>query len=244
MHWLKTLCLSLAILLCGTAIVQQPVATVQKDEAAYVTERQTPGIVLPIAILYSDIERYPHIIRQLRLGAQMWQEAIPVHFKLHIAINSSDSIPYGAIKVIIADLKAMGLRHPTAGAILQGMWDVENRILFLDRSLETWESDRRKLYDDGELKEEPRLSPMGSAALHVVVHELGHVLGLPHIIGMNDDNGVPNYPCIQTGAIVVEDEAEARTYIMYPYTDQATGISRLEAELAMVRLGLPLSWLK
>ena len=96
---------------------------------------------------------------------------------------------------------------------------------------------KKIVIDDSVEELEPRFTRK------IIMHELGHCLGLPHIVGRRTaDGSMYKYPC--DGAFLVETDELAQQYLMYPIAmshkgeapDNSFKISHLEAYMAQQRL--------
>ncbi len=233
--YLAFLLAPLLMLVCST-----PTST-QADLPRLKVEEQTPAVLYEIKIPWQYYEDYPHIISQFELALEAWEEAVPVDFVVE-TIFDGDVISFDSVDLIIGDFNEMGISHPDGNFMLLGLYHPRRNTIYLSSALESWEEDRMEEYLAAEEDEArpPMEAGLGNFALHTSTHEVGHLLRCPHFVGRVDDDGVRRYRHGNPGDIILETDAEARTYLMYPgVTEEATGISEYEAELVTERLSIP-----
>ncbi len=146
-----------------------------------------------------EFKDHPIIQQAVYDALHMWEEAAQVKLQIIIDQNSTN---YVHIHVVdIQTNPAFEFNRNAVGVFWVG-----------------------SLWLDDDLDKGPGLA-IGSYALATCLHELGHYLGLPHIVGYDTPN-------IKNGDIIVGSDLEARQYIMYPSMPiSATKIHPYEASL-------------
>ena len=144
----------------------------------------------------------PRLSQALHKAIQRWEVSAPVCFLI------SDEVfgPRGSVSVIISS--------PDPGMLsILGYFSPERHSLFLNEYMETHPLD----YSD-------------EAIYKVCLHELGHLLGLPHIVGKIDEEGNSSFQGGGAFDIVLPTKEEAERCIMYPVSnnDLETDLSPIE----------------
>ena len=164
-------------------------------------------------VLYArQKEQYPEIADAFLMALHEWEKHIPIKLSVFTEDPTVINPVYGVevwhnrpgiIQVLIVDLNAPPFNYPE-GVI--GLWDSVNHHIQLDADVLTAHPD---------------------AAYGVSLHELGHVFGVPHIVG-EEDHGI-------SGFIIVPKEVEAEKYVMYPIykKDGHHALSVIEINLAI-----------
>jgi len=153
-------------------------------------------------------EQYPNIHAAVNRAINEWEKRVPIDFSV---IMEPKDPKFGVsgfysflspIKIIATDVHDPAIGFESIPTMV-GLWDAENGRLLLDDSLE----------------EDP------DVAYAVALHELGHLLGLPHIVS-------PDEFLTYNGQIVVEENAE--DYVMFPrlVEDAPVELSELEIKMA------------
>jgi len=177
-----------AVLLCFTILSCSNLYISHNDMDLYCGSRIYKPFILPKEIE----ESHPRITKQLIRAMNRWAMSVPVDFH----IISGMSGPVGSTSVVFG-------RYPTmsdpAGTNTLGFYNPELHLLFFN---EEEEIDEKKFPDESIYK--------------TCLHELGHVLGLPHIIGKVDNNGKLNFSGGRGFDIVLPTLKEARCCIMFP----------------------------
>lgn len=133
-----------------------------------------------------------------------WAEVVPVHF------------------VITYDLCVWGVRVQYT--------DVNAPPYSVEHAVGVWYEAWPMIVIDSELESDWRATKLGNFATNTAVHEIGHMLGLPHIHGPGK---------AFHGDIDVETEELAKKCIMYPANDPMQEIQPLEIALVKEFLNIP-----
>jgi hypothetical protein len=150
-----------------------------------------------------ELERFPNLHNHLIQAVHVWAAHIPVHF-----VISYNPKAHGT-KVQFIDLAEYPYQNPYA----IGMFDEARNTLSIQYSLEG--STHSGVY--------------GNRNVNVIVHEIGHMLGLPHITS----EGTACHNTIQ-----VKQELAERS-VMYPLVRGSQYISSMEIALLKEILDLP-----
>jgi hypothetical protein len=143
-----------------------------------------------------------------------WELSAPVDFKIIDEMYG----PRGSISVNFGTY--ISPFDPTGLNIL-GFYNPEIHLLFFNEHMET---DKENFSDD--------------ALYKTCLHELGHVLGLPHIVGKLDENGKETFDFGGGFDIVLPTKAEAKKCIMYPVSSDKEQTDLTEIEILWVRHAL------
>lgn len=176
--------------------------TIDKDDVGlYQKCKVFKPLILPKMV--SDAN--PRITKAFRKAIARWEMAVPVEFNVFDGMMG----PRGSISVV------MGGDNPftmSFGGFILGYFSPGTQVLFFNHAME---EDVEHFSDD--------------ALYHTCLHELGHVLGLPHFIGKTDleEGGVHD--------IVLPTKDEARKSIMYPYPADDVQRDLTPIEILMAR---------
>jgi len=140
-----------------------------------------------IIVFQSDIDQYPVTWENLQKAINEWTRHLPIRWIIFIEDDANAfSIlgRVGAIEIHMADLQD-GPYYLSDNLI--GLWVPSKGEILLDA--------------DG-LEDNPE------RAYSVSLHELGHMFGVPHIIGFSEMG--------HTGFVVLPEGHDATNYVMYP----------------------------
>lgn len=171
-------------------------------------------VVIELVAFADQIARYPETWLQVQGVIAEWESKIPVKFSVYIEDPTIVNMfgypsqifhnrPY-IQSVLLTDLQMPELGSMPRGIV--GVWDSDGSRLMLDA--DTIEAD-------------PNL------AFSVVLHEFGHMLGVPHIVNL-EDRGL-------SGMVALPDEIDATGYVMYPQITEGAEqrvLSELEIDIA------------
>jgi hypothetical protein len=201
----------LALLLVSLIAVACSVTLLTPDDLElYCHSRILKPLILPKAIA----EAHPRMFKQFMRAIDRWELSAPVDFKIIDEMYG----PRGSISVGFGT--CVSIFDPTGMNIL-GFFNPEQHILFFN---ERMESDAANFSDDSIYK--------------TCLHELGHVLGLPHIVGKLDDDGNETFEAGGAFDIVLPTKAEAKKCIMYPVSNDKDQEDLTEIEILWVRHAL------
>lgn len=175
-----------------TAAVQTPAEEPAPVEPSPVLTNTDFKVNIEVMLYACQTDKQPVLTAALIRAIQEWSKYIPISVKIYKEDPSVFS-PFTMgpmvyhnrpciVQVIMTDMQLPTFNYPED---VVGLWDSSNNQLLLDSD---------KLEVDSE------------AAYAVCLHELGHMFGVPHVIG-KDEIGL-------TGYIVVPEAAQQ--YVMYP----------------------------
>jgi len=153
---------------------------------------------IQLLVFAEQEQRYPIIFKSLYAALTEWESLVPVRFDVFQDVTYPNArLRYGIIQIHVTDLQSIELQkhHKTIG-----LWDPENLRIYLD-------ADR--------LHDKPLL------VYSTIMHEMGHMFGLPHVTNRSD-NGY-------TGFIIME-RSEDR--LMYPASNSVGILSDAEIDIA------------
>ncbi len=148
-----------------------------------------------------ETEQYPQMWAAMQRALEEWSLHIPVHFKVHVLSVHARA---KGIAIRLTDLASTEFRLSDD---FLGIWYVKNGVGFIGL--------------DDKLEDYPEL------AFSTSLHELGHMLGLPHLTGREDTS--------YTGWILLPPGVDAENYVMYPRRvpgKPQSQLSEVEIELA------------
>jgi len=162
----------------------------------------------------SDVDQHPETNKQFQRALDTWADRLPLeaalfqegHMTVLTLLVGTDidvSLDPHNIKVRFTNIHAPPYSMPDDNV---GAFNHHTKELILDDILE----------------KDPDM------AYAVSLHELGHVFGLPHIIGQKEFFGM-------TGNIVLSENMNPKSYLMYPEVSEENkcgNISNLEVDLA------------
>lgn len=170
-------------------------------------------VVVEFVVFKQEIEKYPVSWQNFQKAVNEWALHVPI--KIALYIEDPDNFHplfgpmtyrhrYNIITVHLDDLQAPVYGYQPG---ILGIWDSE---------------ELRVLLDAESLEKNP------AQAYVTALHEVGHMLGVPHII--NDKQSG------HTGIVMLPEELNAREYIMYPFAgpeNQDSKLSELEIRFAV-----------
>ena len=193
---------SLGLLACMAG--KQPQDAVRRVVAKYpaviqdVDDKDEPPVLplvvdsfyvsIDLIVFQKEIDRYPETWENFNAAIQEWSQHVPVRW---VVFNEDHDLPYSlkgrihAIEVHLADLQGISYGMPDE---LLGLWDSGRSRILLDAD---------------SLENNP------NQAYSVSLHEIGHMLGVPHVVGFDD---VGN-----TGFVVLPKGYDAPSFVMYPH---------------------------
>jgi hypothetical protein len=143
-------------------------------------------VSIELIAFQEEIDKYPETWKNFEAAIQEWSRHIPVRW---VVLIEDPAMPYsvqgriGSVEVHLADLQSDDYNLPEN---LLGAWVAGADKILLDAdSLETY-----------------------SRAFSVCLHELGHLLGVPHIVGFEDLG--------RSGFVILPPGEIATGYVMYP----------------------------
>ncbi len=138
-----------------------------------------------------------------------WAKYLPVHFVITYENRVS------GVLVRYDDLQGSG-------------YNIENAVgLYIGQSLFNW---RERIVIDDDVETQRFQYPDNTRAVHVCMHEIGHMLGLTHIVG-------PKSPYHRN--IAASSETQARLCVMYPVANGV--VVPHESELDILKEKLDIS---
>lgn len=133
---------------------------------------------IEIRVFKDEIEQYPETWQSLQMAFATWAMYIPVRWSISTEARYSD------IEIHLADLQKGTYGLPKQ---LLGIWRPHEGSILLDAD---------------------RLEQMPEQAYAVALHEIGHMFGVPHVVGA-DERGM-------TGFVVLPQGYDATNFVMYP----------------------------
>jgi len=190
----------------STRVIVPAMVITPVDESAIVYDFR---VNLNILTHESTQSNYPVTYTAIDRALKEWEKHVPVKFDVYMELENP---PFGItgitrslspVRIIIGDLQSpqMGYEHLDR---VVGLWDpVQQRLLFDGDTLEI----------DSEM------------AYIVALHEVGHMLGVPHIVSDTEE-------FVFNGYIRVKDNASG--YVMYPNVgnSQTGELSQIEIDIA------------
>jgi len=147
-------------------------------------------------------DQYPNINKVFLRALKAWQDVLPIECQIFHGFTR----PRGAVSINFCDIHQV---YPDTAPEIIGEFIPSLQLLLID----TANGDK----DDDQ-------------TYNVCLHELGHALGLPHIVGKIDQFG--NSGLIRAGSwdIILPTDLEARECIMFPIVNpnKRGSISNLE----------------
>ncbi len=200
----------IAMLLCFTFAACLATFLTPND----VTFSNHSKIYKPLLIPKEISDAHPRIIGQLIKAIHKWESVAPV--ELHIIYDYWG--PRDSTAIVI-DIQPT-LADPTGDNLL-GYYNPVTNVLFLNKNMET------------------NLERFSENYLYrTCLHELGHLLGLPHIIGKLDDDGKETFDYGGCFDIVLSTKKEAKKCIMFPVASNSEENELSEIEIFWVRNSL------
>lgn len=143
-------------------------------------------ISIELIVFQEEIDKYPETWKNFEAAIQEWSRHIPVRW---IVLVEDPAIPFsvqgrlGSIEVHLTDLQSDD--YNLADNLL-GVWVPSADKILLDADvLETY-----------------------SRTFSVCLHELGHLLGVPHVVGFEELG--------RSGFVILPPGEVATSYVMYP----------------------------
>lgn len=164
-------------------------------------------IVKVLVLNKENCEHYPIIHRCFLDAAKIWAEKLPIHF----VVTYDERI--SGVRIVFAELSDPPYNQPT---ILGGYYKEPIEQIVLDKDLE----------------ENHDIAAYGPLITSVCVHELGHMLGLPHVVGPS---------AAMRDCLEISSDQEAPYYIMYPYVTPNFAQVIQDLELEYLRKNLHLA---
>ena len=173
-----------------------------------------------IVVFAEEIKKYPVTWSKAQEAIVEWGKHLPVRIVTYVEdplmINPfvGPMIYHnrpGVIKLHLDNLQGSAYRF---GRGLLGLWHSQEQSILLDADV---------------------LETLPEIAYSVTLHELGHVFGIPHVVGFSDEG--------LTGFIILEEGTDAKNYVMYPRyvkDHEQKILSALEIQLA--RHGVTHNW--
>jgi hypothetical protein len=198
------------LLVCLAAVACSATLLTPDDMELYCHSRVFKPLILPKEIA----EKHPRITKQLHKAMQRWELSAPVDFK----IFEGQMGPRGSISVVF---------NPAVNPFIMmmpgilGLYNADAHYLFFNEEME---HNEKEFSDDSIYK--------------TCLHELGHVLGLPHIVGKLDEKGNPSFDFAGSFDIVLPTDEEARKCIMYPIASDKDQTDLSPVEILWVRHAL------
>ena len=167
-----------------------------------------------IIVFQHEIDQYPVAWENLQKAINEWSSHLPIRW---IIFHEDDSNAFsildrvGAIEIRLADIQ-----------------DVPYNLS--DNLIGLWQPHRGRILLDADALE---INP--ERAYSVALHELGHMFGVPHIIGFSEMG--------HTGFVVLPEGHDATNYVMYPRAVQEHPQKELSPiEIKLARQNLLYHW--
>jgi len=145
-------------------------------------------INMEIAVFEDQIATYPVTWANLEKALEEWARHLPIRWTLYKDTNAifrTLSYRKHVIEIHLADLQSF--TYGSSRPDLIGVWYPKYERIVLDAD---------------------RLETNPAKAYAVSLHELGHMLGVPHVVGF-DEQGL-------TGYLVLDVGINAQKFVMYP----------------------------
>jgi hypothetical protein len=169
---------------------------------------------IELLVFEEEIALYPETYAAFHRAIMMWSSVVPVRWVLHLESQNSPisaRTKPGLIRVVFADLQGPGFDFKEG---LIGYWDADNDRVLIDAD---------------------SLESVPERAYSVALHELGHLFGVPHIIGM-EDVGYTSFAVLPAGK-------DAKNFVMFPTAIKGLPQNVLSPiEIKLARHGLLYYW--
>lgn len=168
---------------------------------------------LNFVVFQDEVASSPQILKTFQTALAEWASYVPI--ECAIAVEPSVNTPFvghinsvlgqpGIVKVHITDIQTVF--H--VGDDILGFWNGQDRVLAFSKSALDINPDRAKA---------------------ICMHEIGHALGLHHIVNRRN-------PEAMSGWLVIEDQFNAESMVMFPYLGDANNHGKLSnLEIALAR---------
>lgn len=203
---------ALTLSMCCAPPVEKQRDSVDKHPEQLITVKQDFAYQTRINfIVYtSEMIEYPETEKAFEAATQEWSKYLPIQCVIHYC-DDVDPFEVGFVKpsfdstIVVRITKLTGPEFGLPKQIL-GMWEgADNRLLL-----------------NG-----PFLEVRASMAKATSLHEIGHVLGIPHIV--NDGEGAAS------GYIILPKAIDAKKLIMYPTMSGVTNSELTEFEINIAK---------
>ena len=182
MRW-NAICVVLALwglLGCNACDTKQERGAVKSNAIDLATEEDKFYVNVNFKVYSEQIEHYPATWEKVQAALEEWSNMTPMRY---IVFEDIDYIPQ-SITIHLDDLSSPRWGFPDQ---YLGMWRPDESTILLDADF--LETDPTKAYS-------------------VALHEIGHMLGVPHVIGF--------YEVGPTGFVILPEGEDAFGYVMYP----------------------------
>lgn len=168
----------------------------------YTNEESPPEywVRMDFVLFRSEVVKYPEAAEAFLKAALKWSEHVPI--EVHVSFENEGMFPW---------LPLGGMPPSLAPDVIKVHFK-QLDYMSIEDMMGGWESTSRTILIDAPDIDDP------DQLYQTALHEIGHALGLPHIVSIGDSMGV-------TGDISVRDNANE--YVMYPGLSEKNVKSKL-----------------